>query len=300
MARCTDRAVAAETVLPLVPALRARGLSPEPIAEVLRLSGDSRSTAEVPAFALPPAAPWRVLERAGYRGALEAGTLRPGLVRDRPFDAAKPTVVFIHGAGGAPSQFKALADALGERANLTAFLYDDASRLTPSAHLLEQELRRLPASVTVVAHSMGTLLPGYVGAKSCDDRLRRIAAVYLNPLIGGSHYADDIPALRFLRPLKPLVQRLFFRPSVLDITPESAFEQTIFGPSSPTPCFAAHTTVLLTERAGEEPDIVRERIPLFFGRTREQLLGRMGQDRHARGDGTQCTPHASESDRAAH
>src|SRR2546427_5032828 len=130
VARCINRAVAAETVLPLVPALRARGLSPAPIAEVLRLSGDSRSTAEVPAFALPPVAPWRVLDRAGYRAALEAGTLRLGLVMDGPFDAAKPTVVFIHGAGGAPSQFKALADALGERANLTAFLYDDLSRLT--------------------------------------------------------------------------------------------------------------------------------------------------------------------------
>src|SRR5205823_7928664 len=81
----------------------------------------------------------------------------------------------------------------------------------------------------IVAHSMGALLVARAGSGDCDGPLQYISVVYLNPLIGGSHYADDIPALRWLRPLRPVVQHLFFPPSVKDLIPESDFQQAIFG-----------------------------------------------------------------------
>jgi hypothetical protein len=34
--------------------------------------------------------------------------------------------------------------------------------------------------------------------------------------------------------------------------------------------------VLFTEREGEEPDVLPDRVPQFFGRTREELLDRLG------------------------
>jgi hypothetical protein len=56
----------------------------------------------------------------------------------------------------------------------------------------------------------------FIGASEGDSRSCGIAAD-LNPSIGGSHYADDIPALRWLRPLKPTIQRMFFAPAVSDL-----------------------------------------------------------------------------------
>jgi hypothetical protein len=109
--------------------------------------------------------------------------------------------------------------------------------------------------------------------------------VYLNPLIGGSRYADadrllaaldQRPSLQWLHVIKRRIQRAFFAPVVQDLTPESDFQQTIFGFASPTPIFAGRTVIFLTEKAGSELDIRPERTLRFFGRTRAQLLERMG------------------------
>jgi pimeloyl-ACP methyl ester carboxylesterase len=200
-------------------------------------------------------------------------------VFDAPVDDSKPTVVFIHGCNGSPSQFDALAGAaVGEReTNLGALLYDDHERLATSAEVLRRDLRKLSAATTIITHSMGALLVGYVGATEAGP-VCRMSAVHLNPLIGGSHYADDIPALRWLSPLKPFIQRVFFRGSVQDLAPESDFEQTIFGEDAQPSCLAAHSTALFSEAEGYEPDIVAERIPRFFGRTRVRLLEAFAQE----------------------
>src|SRR5262245_27799663 len=219
----------------------------------------------------------RTLAANDYRAGVESGAVSIGIATDNPArDERKPTVVFIHGADGRPSQFAALAQTLDEHANSMVFLYDDRDRLAPTAEVLRKDLLQLQGAVAIVAHSMGALLPAYVGATDPDRRLRCMGAVYLNPLIGGSRYADDIPVLRWLRPLKPLIQRVLFRPSVQDLAPESTFEQTIFGSRSGASSFAAHTIILFTEVAGEEPDILADRIPFFFGRTRAELLDRTG------------------------
>jgi len=222
-----------------------------------------------------PILSWRALRRDRYRDALKAGVLPCGIYVEEPLHAGRPTVVFIHGAGGTPSQFSGLAAALDAGVNRGVFVWDDTARLAPSAERLRAALLRLPGGVTIVAHSIGTLLPAYIGATDPHGLLRGLAALYLNPLIGGSRYAGDFRALRWLR-LGALLQRAFCRPSILDLAPESDFQRTICGRTSAASSFAAHTAMLFTERRGEEPDIRPTRVPHYFGRTREALLERFG------------------------
>lgn len=223
-----------------------------------------------------PVLPWRTLDRANYRAGVTTGALEPGIVVEDAFDRRKPTAVFIHGAAGAPAQFTTLAAALSERVNAAIFIWDDTGRLAPAAERLRTALLDWPDPVIVVAHSMGALLPAYVGVTDTYGQLRDLTAVYLNPLIGGSRYAGDFRALRWLR-VGAFLQRMLFRPSVLDLAPESDFQQAIFGPASAAPSFAARTAIVFTERPGEEPDIRPDRVPHYFGRSRDQLLERTGR-----------------------
>jgi hypothetical protein len=64
---------------------------------------------------------------------------------------------------------------------------------------------------------------------------------------------------------------------VRDLAPENEFQQGTFGEESTASSFREHTVVVFTEKAGEEPDIKPERVPQFFGRTREELLARVGK-----------------------
>ena len=223
-----------------------------------------------------PVLSWRTLRRDVYRTALKTGVLQCGVYLEEPLQAGRPTVVFIHGALAAPSQFAELAPALSDGVNRAAFLWDDGARLTPTAEHLRAALLRLPGAVAIVAHSMGMLLPAYVGATDVHGLLRDVAAVYLNPLIGGSRYAGDFRALRWLR-LGSVLQRAFCRASILDLAPESAFQQTICGLASAPSSFAPRTVLLFTERIGQEPDIRPARVPHYFGRSREELVARFGR-----------------------
>jgi hypothetical protein len=223
-----------------------------------------------------PVLPWRTLDRASYRVAVTSGVIEPGIFVEEVLDHHKATAVLVHGAEGAPAQFATLAAALGGRTNAAVFLWDDTARLAPGAERLRAALTDWPRPVIVVAHSMGALLLAYVGATDCKRQLEDLTAVYLNPLIGGSRYAGDFRALRWLR-IGALLQRLLLRPSVLDLAPESDFQQAIFGPASAASSFAARSVVLFTERPREEPDIRPDRVPHYFGRTRDELLERMGR-----------------------
>ena len=221
-----------------------------------------------------PVLRWHTLRPDRYRAALKAGELECGIYVGEQWHRGKPTVVFIHGAAGAPSQFADLARLLGPT-NCAAFLWDDKARLAPTAEVLRGALLRLPGRVTIVAYSMGALLPAYLGATDRRGRLRSLAAVYLNPLIGGSRYAGDFRVLRWLR-VGPALQRVFFPPSFLDLAPEGDFQQAICGRSGARSSFVAHTVLLFTEKRGKEPDIRPARVPHYFGRTRQELLDRFG------------------------
>ncbi|MBI4517832.1 MAG: hypothetical protein HY699_18655 [Deltaproteobacteria bacterium] len=223
--------------------------------------------------------------RSEYRSAVRRGRFRPGIVHESPLINGRATVVFIHGGGGAPGQFAHLAGALRQRANLAAFLYDDTAHLAPASCCLRQGLLALPAPIILVAYSIGALLPAYAGASDPQGQLRGLTAVYVNPLIGGSCYADadrlllllgDVPGLRWLHRVKRVIQRALLPAVVQDLAPEGDFQQAIFGASSLASSFASGTVMLFTERPGEEPDIREDRVVKFFGRSRRELIERMG------------------------
>ena len=234
----------------------------------------ARESSHEPSLTVPVLR-WRGLGAERYRAAFKAGELQCGIYVDEPWQPGKPTVVFIHGAAAAPSQFAALASGLIRVANCAAFLWDDRARLVPTAEILGAALLRLPGATTIVAYSMGTLLPAYLGATDRRGRLRSLAAMYLNPLIGGSRYAGDFRVLRWLG-VGSALQRMFCRPSFLDLAPESDFQQAICGQTGTPSSFAARTVLLFTERPGNEPDVPRARLPKYFGRSREELLARLG------------------------
>jgi pimeloyl-ACP methyl ester carboxylesterase len=188
----------------------------------------------------------------------------------------RATVIFVPGAGGGTQQFAKVRASLSTEANVMTFAYDDKARLAEAANTLGETIAQLPGEVLVIAHSMGALLPMYLGATDQREQFRRLKAIYVNPLIGGSRYADHIKALWWLQPLKPLIQRLFFPDSVRDLAPESDFQQEVFGVRSSASTFRHATLLLFTERPGTEPDIEPHRVPRFFGQRRENLLARIG------------------------
>jgi len=226
-----------------------------------------------------PVLPWGGLASDRYRRALRSGDLRCGVYTERPFQPELPTILVIHGAEAAPAQFSPFAARFRDRANCAALVWDCRARLAPTTEVLRRALLRIPGSVTIVAHSMGMLLPAYLGATDRVGALRQLAAVYLNPLIGGSRYAGDFRALAWLG-VGRLLQRAFCRPSFLDLAPESDLQQTICGSRGSRSSFAEHTTILFTERQGQEPDIPPGRVPYYFGRTRQQVLARLGTTVH--------------------
>ena len=157
---------------------------------------------------------------------------------------------------------------------------------TPASERLRKDVLSLPGRVAIVANSLGAFLPAYIGATDPQARLRNVRAIYLNPLIGGSRYADadralavlgEVPGLGWLYGVKRLIQRAFFPRVVQDLAPESDYQQVIFGLHSCASSFARGTMILFTERGGEQPGIRDHRFRRFFGRSRAELVARMGQ-----------------------
>lgn len=204
---------------------------------------------------------------------------RARLAFTRSRDPSKPTVVFVRGVGGSALQFRRLTESMSDRANTAMFLYENGQRLRTSGDLLRREVKRLSGAVVIVAHSMGGLLAAYVGATTRGDETRCVGAVYLNPLIGGSRYADahDIAVLRWLAPVQPLLQRVFFPHYVRDLVPASDFLRVIFGPSARPSSFADRAVLLFTEEPGREPDIAPARVLSTFGTPRSALIAQLGQ-----------------------
>lgn len=228
---------------------------------------------------------WWELGRREYRAALRRGVFQPGIVLEEPLVPGRATVIFIHGVRGAPGEFAQFAVALRGRANVGAFLYDATARLAPASSLLREGVLSLLAPIVMVAHSIGALLPAHIGATDPEGRLREVAAVYVNPLIGGSRYADadralavlgDMPGLRWLYGVKRAIQRRLLPSIVQDLTPECDFQQAMFGSWSRASSFAASTVILFTERPGGEPDIREDRVRKLFGRSRRELVERLG------------------------
>lgn len=228
---------------------------------------------------------WTFHSPRPYRAALRRGRIAPGLTFLDPFDSSRRTVVFVPGSGGVPEKFARVAEALRTNTNCAAFCYLDRSRLVETAERLRAELERIPGPVTVVAHSMGALVTAYAGATDVGARLQRLSALYLNPLIGGSRFAEadpvlavlgDLSSLRWLHRVKLFVQRTFFPPFVQDLAPESGFIQQIFGAAGLPSSFHQRTRILFTETPGAGPDIHPGRAGRWFDCTRDRLIERLG------------------------
>lgn len=240
-----------------------------------------------PSGAVPPLPvwPWTSLQRPTCRRLLPRLPGGAGIVLALPWTPGLPTVVFIHGHGGAPAQFGPHAQSLGGQINLAAYLYDDEAPLEPAALHLQRDLEVLPRPVVIVAYSMGALLPAFLGTNDRRRCLAALSAVYLNPLIGGSRHADadrllavlgEIRGLHWLHEIKRMVLRRFFAAAILDLDPESSFQQAIFGRKGGTSSFASRTQLLFTELPGAAIDVRAERALKLFGRPRGELLHRLG------------------------
>lgn len=228
---------------------------------------------------------WCELDRRRYRAALRAGEVSPGVALEAALDPRLGTVVFVHGLGGAPARFAEHARSLRGMVNLGAFLYDDRARLAPSAEALRAALSRLPGRVLLVAHSVGALLAARVGVADVEGRFAGLRALFLNPLVGGSRHADadpalvllgSLPMLRWLHGVKRGLQRAFLPAAIQDLTPECDFQQAIFGARSRRSSFADGTSILFTEKPGGELDVREPRVRQLFGRSRDELIERLG------------------------
>jgi hypothetical protein len=232
------------------------------------------------------ATPWHELTYSRYRRALKQRQLVSGITLERPPVKGQPTAVCVHGWHGTPADFRQLGPCIRKSANLAFFLYDDRHRLASTAELLRRELRGLRGERLLIAFSMGALLPAYAGATDWGAELRGVVAFYLNPLLGGTRYADadpllarldQIPALQWLHSVKQLIHRLFFPPSVRDLDPRSSFQQAIFGAAGRPATFRDRTTIIWTEDdSSRYVSVFPHRVPTFFGCTHEELLQRLG------------------------
>ncbi len=96
-----------------------------------------------------------------YRYVHEVGF---GLFWEEEWDSQKTPVIFVHGAGGSPREFRGISRYLDkERFQVGYFYYPSGLRLQGLSRFLNGSLRHLqqrysPKSFVVVAHSMGGLI----------------------------------------------------------------------------------------------------------------------------------------------
>lgn len=145
-----------------------------------------------------------------------------------PFDPKKIPVVFVHGAGGDPSQWAPLIDHLDRtRYQPWIFYYPSGFRLNICAEFLAETLRKVLVGntlhdnkIVVIAHSMGGLvsrsLVNMIVEKDVEQKLRVLFLTLSTPW--GGHQAaqmgvDYAPAVI---------------PSWIDMIPNSPFQQALF------------------------------------------------------------------------
>ncbi|MDH5426782.1 MAG: alpha/beta hydrolase [Nitrospirota bacterium] len=145
-----------------------------------------------------------------------------------PFDPQKIPVVFVHGAGGNPSEWSSLIDHLDRtRYQPWVFYYPSGLRLNLCAEFLVKTLRKVLVGntlnnekIVVIAHSMGGLvsrsLVNMIVEKDVEQKIRVLFLTISTPW--GGHEAaqmgvDYAPAVI---------------PSWIDMIPNSPYQQALF------------------------------------------------------------------------
>lgn len=178
----------------------------------------------------------RFQPETGTRGLWEPETAllagQTGLYLNEPFDRSKIPVVFVHGIGGSPQDFKQLIARL-DRSRYQAwfFAYPSGFRLgkasTALASLLDLTMRRYDVQqVHIVAHSMGGLVSRDAIFKVSELRGGQPVGRFISISTPWGGHAAAKSGLRHLR---------YPVPSWIDMAPGSAFLTGIWKNKLPCP-----------------------------------------------------------------
>ncbi len=178
----------------------------------------------------------RFQPETGTRGLWEPETAllagHTGLYLNEPFDSSKIPVVFVHGIGGSPQDFKQLIPRL-DRSRYQAwfFAYPSGFRLgkasTALASLLDLTMRRYDVEqVHIVAHSMGGLVSRDAIFKISELRGGRPVGRFISISTPWGGHGAAKSGLRHLR---------YPVPSWIDMAPGSAFLTGIWKNKLPCP-----------------------------------------------------------------
>ncbi len=142
-----------------------------------------------------------------------------------PYDPAKVPVLFVHGSGGNPQEFRSIIERL-DRTTLQPWIYQYPSglRIDMTSHELVQALTELYAKhkfrrLFIVAHSMG----GLVSRAAIHEMAGRLPAHPLRLFIAISTPWEGVNRARVGVERSPLVN-----PNWIDLAPNSPFLQTLF------------------------------------------------------------------------
>ena len=176
----------------------------------------------------------------------------PGLFFLEPYSAAKKPVLFVHGIGGTPQDWRPVIAAL-DRTRFQPWVFTYASGLpieTNARHLIDAmrqiRLQYRVDRLSLVAHSMGGLV-----AQAFIDRHKPGEAAYIDLLVTICTPWQGHDAAQLGKDLSPVTA-----PVWLDMAPSSAF-LTRLGKAGPPPDLEFH---------------------LFFGYGGRALLGQQAGD----------------------
>ena len=120
--------------------------------------------------------------------------IEPGMYKLGKFDKNRPTVIFTHGAGGNPYEFKNFISQYQNKYNIVVFTYKYSNPIQDSADFLTESYKKLiqteqPGKVIFINHSYGN----NVFAMAVKNDSKKIFAhdlvIQLTPTLAGSEKA---------------------------------------------------------------------------------------------------------------
>lgn len=143
-----------------------------------------------------------------------------------PLDLSKQPVLFVHGINGSPTQFRELAQSLGDRYQAILYQYPSGFPLNHSAYMLQVAIDAFlkihpETRLSIVAHSMGGLVARGAIVISTKDTTDKVDAFVTlsTPWMGheaarlGVKWSPTVaPVWRSMVPNSNYLQRIFYEP----------------------------------------------------------------------------------------